>query len=365
MDKAPTRVLLVTNDVENRAQIHRLADDNYRLIDATSGLEGFEFFDTEPVDCILLDCDLHDIDGLDCLARFMHGPRDIAIIVISGRGDERIAVKAMKQGALDYLVKGNISREELYGAIDDAIAGVTTRRDQKQQQQELEQFVSTAAHDLKAPLHNIYYMIETTKLTELEKLDDSTLDCLDRVSRQTNRLAELVDNLLDYSRTGQEQRPLEAVDLTAVMEQALTHLAATVREQGARFQIDPLPVVQGDRVSLVQLFQNLIGNALKFHGEDPPVVQVSAVPTDETWSISVRDNGIGIDPAFHKEIFAPLRRLNKPGRYEGHGLGLAICRKIIDRHRGRIWIDSAPGQGTTFSFTLPGAGQKPAQYRVP
>jgi chemotaxis family two-component system sensor kinase Cph1 len=123
-----------------------------------------------------------------------------------------------------------------------------------------------------------------------------------------------------------------------------------------------MPTVQGDKVSLVQLFQNLIGNAMKFRGEDAPVVSISAAPTDHTWRISVHDNGIGIDPAFHREIFAPLRRLHRPGRSEGHGLGLAICRKIIDRHRGRIWVDSTPGQGTTFSFTLPGA--KPTLYRV-
>ena len=205
-------------------------------------------------------------------------------------------------------------------------------------------------------------MIESTKLTELQHLDDSTLDCFERVSGQANRLSELVDNLLDYSRTGQEERPLESVDLEGVMEQVLTHLASTIRQHCARFQLDPMPTVQGDKVSLVQLFQNLIGNAMKFRGEDAPVVSISAAPTDHTWRISVHDNGIGIDPAFHKEIFAPLRRLHRPGRYEGHGLGLAICRKTIDRHRGRIWVDSTPGQGTTFSFTLPGA--KPTLYRV-
>ena len=334
MDKAPTRVLLITNDAQDREHIHRLVGNYYRLIDAASGSEGLELFNTEPIDCVLLDYALPDIDGLDCLKRLLDSHRHVAVVVVADGGDERTAVETIKQGAQDYLVKASIGREELRRVIEDAVEQVNQRRNAEDKQQELENFVWTAAHDLKAPLNNIYYVIETTKLIELATLAKSTLDCFESVVGQVNRLSELIDNLLDYARTGHEEKPLEVVALDGVMEQVLTHLAASVREQEARFHIEPMPEVQGDRLSLVQLFQNLIGNALKFRGDDPPVVSISAVPTDDTWTISVRDNGIGIDPAFHREVFAPLRRLNRPGRYEGHGLGLAICRKIIDPARG-------------------------------
>jgi light-regulated signal transduction histidine kinase (bacteriophytochrome) len=161
--------------------------------------------------------------------------------------------------------------------------------------------------------------------------------------------------LLAYTRVGRSETPLKPVALSGVMQVVMANLEPLIEETRALVSVSSMPEVLGDETVLIQLFQNLVNNALKFRGIAPPVVQVHSQREESVWHITVADNGIGIAPQHHEEIFAPFRRLHAASEYEGSGIGLATCRKIVEQHRGRIWVASNLGQGTTFHITLPDA----------
>jgi chemotaxis family two-component system sensor kinase Cph1 len=166
-------------------------------------------------------------------------------------------------------------------------------------------------------------------------------------------MRNLIEDLLAYSRLQSGEAPLHQVDLHEVLGEVLANLHSVVSETGAIIVNGEMPSIQADRSQMVQLFQNLIGNALKFHGSATPLITIKAESRDGDWLFSVMDNGIGIDPQFHEKIFKIFQRLNPRERFPGTGIGLPICRRIVERHGGKIWIQSELGQGTTFYFTLP------------
>jgi len=164
-----------------------------------------------------------------------------------------------------------------------------------------------------------------------------------------------VADLLDYARAGTQQIPSDVVSCEEVLASALADLGAAISERDVVVSHDELPLVRGDRVTLTEVFENLIGNAMKFHGRELPVIHVGAERRGPDWCLWVRDNGIGIGSRFAERIFEPFRRLHTRDEYSGTGIGLAICRKIVERHGGRIWMESEPDKGSTFFFTLPTA----------
>ena len=167
------------------------------------------------------------------------------------------------------------------------------------------------------------------------------------------RMETLIRDLLAFSRVGREQVPPGPVEAGAAVREALRNLEHALQEAGGRVDIGPLPVISAVRTLLVQLFQNLLGNAIKFHGEAAPRIVVTAEPTDGGWTFCVRDHGIGIEAAHVDRIFRPFQRLHARGEYPGNGIGLAICRRIVEHHGGRIWAESVTGQGAAFRFEWP------------
>lgn len=167
------------------------------------------------------------------------------------------------------------------------------------------------------------------------------------------RMQQLVNDLLAYSRVGTQGKPLRPTSSGAILDQVLGGLRQAIEEAGADVRRGALPTVKADEVQLAQLFQNLVGNALKFRSERTPRVSVDAKRQGEEWLFSVADNGIGIEKEYSERIFQMFQRLNERGKYEGSGIGLAIAKRIVERHSGRIWFDSRVGAGTTFYFTLP------------
>ena len=188
-----------------------------------------------------------------------------------------------------------------------------------------------------------------------EALEEHTVVLLDRIVQGANRMQELVADLLDYARAGTQQTPSDVIGCEEALESALADLEAAISEGGVVVTHDELPLVRGDRVGLTEVFENLIGNAMKFHGPDVPVIHIGAERRGPDWCLWVRDNGIGIGSRFAERIFEPFRRLHTRAEYSGTGIGLAICRKIVERHGGRIWVESEPEKGSTFFFTLPAA----------
>ncbi len=217
---------------------------------------------------------------------------------------------------------------------------------------DLEQFAYVASHDLQEPLRMVASYTQLLQRRYRDRLDDDANEFISFAVDGATRMQRLINDLLAYSRVGTRGNDLVPTDTAAVFEQAVWDLRAAIDETRAAVTCDPLPVAVADSSQLGQVFQNLIGNAIKFHGEQPPRVHVSAERQGEQWRFVVRDNGIGIAPEYAERIFVIFQRLHNRAEYPGTGIGLAICKKIVERHGGRIWLESTPGQGSAFSFTL-------------
>ena len=220
---------------------------------------------------------------------------------------------------------------------------------------ELRQFAYVASHDLQTPLRTIAGFAQFLHEDCREHLDETAQDYIDRIVRGAKRMHELIQDLLELSRV--ESRPAERrrVDLNDVCSEVIDLLQATIEETGATVLYENLPALRGDRTQFVQLFQNLIDNALKYRSDAPPVVEIASVRKGDFWEISVADNGIGIEAEHHAKIFEIFRRLHSTESYPGTGIGLAICLRIVARHGGRIWVEERTGGGCRFVFTLPAA----------
>jgi PAS domain S-box-containing protein len=218
---------------------------------------------------------------------------------------------------------------------------------------DLEQFAYVASHDLQEPLRMVTGFMDLLKQKYEGRLDTTADQYIHFATDGAHRMQSLVTDLLAYSRVGAPSGPEGKAEGGQALQRALANLQARVAESGARVTFDPLPVVRADLTQLAQVFQNLLGNALKFHGDEPPRVHVSVRRDEADWVFSVADNGIGIEPQFQDRIFMIFQRLHARDKYPGSGIGLAICKKIIERHGGRIWVESQVGQGATFHFTLP------------
>ena len=224
--------------------------------------------------------------------------------------------------------------------------------------QELEQFAYVASHDLQEPLRMVTSYVQLLARRYQNRLDSNAEEFINFAMDGATRMHTLINGLLAYSRVGTRGKPFEPTNCETILQQSLDNLKMTMEESGAVVTHDSLPTVMADDLQLGQLFQNLIGNAIKFHGEEPPRVHVSAKPDGKQWVFSVRDNGIGIAPEFAERIFIIFQRLHDKEKYPGTGIGLAVCKKIVECHGGRIWVGSELGKGATFYFTLPREGEQ-------
>jgi PAS domain S-box-containing protein len=218
---------------------------------------------------------------------------------------------------------------------------------------ELEQFAYIASHDLQEPLRMVASYVQLLADRYRGRLDDRADHYIHYAVDGAVRMKRLIDALLSYSRVGTPGNPPAPADSQAILQEVLRHLQGTIEEKQAVVTHDALPTVPADAVQLGQLFQNLIANALKFTGEAPPRIHIAAQREHRAWRFSISDNGIGLDPEHAGRIFEIFQRLHGPAEYPGTGIGLAICKKIVERHGGRIWVESQPGRGATFYFTIP------------
>ena len=225
-------------------------------------------------------------------------------------------------------------------------------RELRRSNEELELFAYVASHDLQEPLRMVASYTQLLSRRYADKLDDDAREFIHFAVDGATRMQALIEALLEYSRVGTRSNPFEPVNLDAVLDGVLSDLRLRLDETSAEISREPLPTVHGDRTQLAQLFQNLISNALKFR-TGLARIHVSCAKQGSEFLIGVRDEGIGIDPKFAERIFQIFQRLHTRDEYPGTGIGLAVCRRIVERHGGRIWVESEPNRGATFSFTIP------------
>ncbi len=219
---------------------------------------------------------------------------------------------------------------------------------------DLEQFANVASHELQEPLRMVSSFTQLLAKRYGDKLDQHARDYLDFAVKGSNRMQRMIKDLLDYSCVVTAEKAPVPTDMNGVINETLANLHLAISDSGALVIHDALPVVMADHSLLVQVFQNLIGNAIKFRRDEPLRIHVSASKNGDEWVFSVKDNGMGIEPQYFERIFVLFERLHSGETYQGTGIGLALCKRIIDRLEGRIWVESKPGEGSAFHFTLKG-----------
>jgi len=396
------KILLVDDKAENLVALEAVLDGlGQELIKAQSGKEALRACLEHDFAAILLDVKMPDMDGFEAAAmiREREQSKDTPIIFLTALKSEEHLFRGYYMGAVDYLYKPivpevlrskvsvfvDLSRknkilkknaealEQKNGQLQQEVADrmraeadvrrlnaelearVEERtRELSRMNEELRQFAYVASHDLQEPLRTVASYAQLLARRYRGRLDKDADDFIGYMVGGVTRMHTLLNDMLAYSRvTESKDRPLVPANLNAVLQSALMNLDLSIRENHAEVEIGPLPTVAGDEIQLTQVFQNLIGNAIKYKSsEHPPKIEITALEGQQDWTICVADNGIGIDPQYAERIFGIFKRLH--GReLPGTGMGLAICKRIIERHNGRIWVESEPGKGSRFCFTLP------------
>jgi light-regulated signal transduction histidine kinase (bacteriophytochrome) len=317
-------------------------------------------------DVVLSDYHLPRFGAEGALETLKASGRDLPFLIMSGMVKPEEAVKLMKRGAHDFLDKASLAR--LAPAIEREIKDAAERRQRQQADRELrqavesltkantelERFAYVASHDLQEPLRTLTSFTQLLERRWTGQMDPEAQEYMAFIVAAARRMHDLINDLLTYSRVSSgDDFNFEDIDLNSVCRQALDNLKSSIETSGATVRVSELPHIHGDEVQMMQLFQNLIGNAVKFRRPGvKPDISVLAEKTAEGWTITVADNGIGIEKS-DQDIFEIFRRLHNHRDYPGTGVGLAICKCIVERHQGRIWVESTPGQGSTFHFTVP------------
>jgi signal transduction histidine kinase len=314
---------------------------------------------------VLADYNLPQWRGMEALEILRREKLDVPLILVSGALGDVTAVECIKKGATDYVLKGNLTR--LGVAIRRALEEQRSRELRQHAEQDLaekveelarsnrdlEQFAYVASHDLQEPLRMVAAYTQLLGERYRGKLDETADKYIGYASEGALRMQALIQDLLAFSRVGRTGATRASVDCGAVVKEALKNLDSAIKESGAVISCGKMPTVWAAPVPLEQVFQNLIGNALKFRKEgQAPRISLEADLSGAFWLFTVSDNGIGIAPEYADSIFAVFHRLHTRAEYAGNGIGLAICRKVIEHYGGKIWVESQPGQGSTFKFTL-------------
>lgn len=357
MSERPPRILIADDDDGDRRQIARLIRQARFRCELTEAddLAGAEAACAAvPFDCAIIDYRMPGADGLQGIGALRRRYPHLAIVMVTGQGDELIASEAIKLGAADYVPKSQLSPGYLSHVLRNAIRKAELERLVADQRAELERFAHVLAHDLKSPIHQIQYLVRFIERDVREALYEKLQADCDKLVATAQRMEALINTLQQYTRIDRDV-VFGRTSLQDALDDCLRDLAREIAERKARVHYGELPVVYGNGPLLTQLFQNLVGNGLKYCRADCPEISVKVVQQDEVYAIGVEDNGIGIAEEQRAAIFEPFKRLHSADEFDGTGLGLATCRKIVERHGGSLWCEGGGNGGTIFWFTLPSA----------
>ena len=366
VDDMPANLEVVTSHLERQG---------YRAVVALSGDEGIERAEYVQPDLILLDVMMPGIDGFEICRRLKAGDRTRAIPVIfmTALSDTTDKLAGFAAGAVDYVTKP-LNGAEVLARIESHLALYALRRQlaaqNAQLQQEIavraeaeaalqrsntefEQLAYVASHDMQEPLRKIASYLQLLSQRYQGQLDADADEFIGYAVDGAKRMQALINDLLAFSRVGTKAKPFAPADCGLIVKTALADLQFSIEDAGARVDVGDLPMVMGDATQLSQLFRNLISNAIKFRRDEPPVVRVTSERSEAFWRFTVSDTGIGIAAEYFERIFVIFQRLHGRSQYAGTGIGLAICKKIVERHGGQIEVRSVEGEGSEFAFTLP------------
>jgi signal transduction histidine kinase len=408
MDAQPIKVLLIEDSVFAVRHTHKMLQEaksdrfQAELNSAGTLVEGQEHLARAGIDVVLLDLTLPDSNELETFTRIHDQAPQLPIVVLTGLEDESLASRAVEQGAEDYLIKGQVDSDRLKRSLLYAIARKraenelskyrdhleelvaertlelrrTNRRlrqeiaergraeqslratlsDLERSNHELDQFAYVASHHLQEPVRMVASYAQLLEKRCAADLDADAREYIAHAVNGAKRMYLQINDFLVYSRLGVDRKPFALVDCAKLLEGVQEALAEDLSQSGGRITCGPLPQVCGDERQLAQLFWNLLNNALKFSSARVPRICISAKGTRGAWTFSVKDNGMGIEPEYRERIFAIFQRLHAGDKYPGTGMGLALCKRIVERHGGKIWVESEPDKGSVFYFTIPKKG---------
>jgi signal transduction histidine kinase len=373
------KILVVDDNPKNVELLANLLyEKGYDVEYALTGPNALTLVASEDFDLILLDIMMPGMDGFEVCKRIKKDTNnsEIPIIFLTAKTDIESIEKAFKYGGLDYVnkpfnsnellarvkthVELKVSKDKLKKVNDWLEERVFERTAELEKSMailenknyELEQFAYIASHDLQEPLRTVSSFVDLLEQEHGGKLKGNASKYLYFILESTERMRNLISGLLEYSRIGRE-KIVEQVDCNEILTLVLDDLQTIIIEKKAIIESEKLPVLNAHPSELKQLFQNLISNALKFSREDtPPVINIFALKQENGWEFKIKDNGIGIEEKFFEKIFIIFQRLHNVHEYEGTGIGLAHCRKIVEMHDGKIWVESESNEGSTFYFTI-------------
>lgn len=361
------KIILVEDNFADARLLQKLLSqhEKYQIFHVELLSEALDCLSQRLFDIILLDLSLPDSQGLITLTQVVvdlkKNNHHIPIVVLTGLDDQEIAMQALRQGAQDYLIKGEINRSWLVRALQSAIERQqildkiqTLNQKLVHKNEELEQFACIVSHDLQQPLQRIISFAQIISKKYQDRLDKKANTYINYITVSSIMMGNLTKDLLAYSRIGKSNLPKQSIDCNDLVKSIIKNLEIKIHNSGAIVYSESLPVIVGDLTELTQLFQNLIENAIKYsRKEQSPLIKISAQLKDNTWLFAIKDNGIGIKPEYFERIFEIFYTLNQKQGETGTGIGLAICKKIVTRFGGRIWVKSSPCLGSTFYFTIP------------
>ncbi len=368
----PVKILLVDDVKANLVSLEAMLVDNHRTFFwAVSGEEALGLAYRHDFALILIDVQMPEMNGFELanILKSNNRTKNVPIIFVTAyRFEEGDVLQGYTEGAVDYLFKPlnvHITKSKVDAFIDlfrqrKYIEEMNVLLDEKNQQLQasnlaLEDFANIVSHDLKEPLRTISSFMQLLYKQNKEKLDHKSLEFMEFCSASATKLDVLISSLRAYASVGYRDVDKQLVDLNKIVAHTQKQLTFRIAEKDAAIKVlNPLPKVLVNQVQFEQLFQNLIDNALKYQAdENKPLIEIYSVKREAHWIISVKDNGIGINEAFRKRIFGLFQKYHESDQYEGTGVGLAICKRIVENSGGEIWIQSKEDKGTTFEFSVP------------
>lgn len=373
------KVLLVEDDEDDYILIRDLLNDipeqQFRLDWVATFSEAVTTIQQQHHDVYLVDYRLGERDGLELL-ELIDREDSSPVIILSGQGNRELDIAALRSGAADYLdktylrssllehyIRSSIERNKALKALQESekkYRELFERENQLRQElsrsnSELEDFAYIASHDLQEPLRAISGYTKLLRAEYQAQLDSTAQEYMSFVVDGTKRMQGLIEDLLTYSRVNTHERIFSRVNCNSIVLEAIANLKTSIEESGAKIIYQNLPCLTGDRIQLVQLFQNLLSNAIKFrHRDIAPEITIHAEFFSDAlqWQFTLKDNGIGIKQEYYDRIFKIFKRLHTQREFSGTGVGLALCRKIVEQHGGKIWVESQLGNSSVFFFTL-------------